>query len=51
VEVSEKESGKGTDRAELNCSVPKGTLLINMALLIVLGIICKGGKDLMRGKT
>ena len=41
-----EEPRDGTDGAELNKVVLKGTMFINKALLVVLCIVCKSGKDL-----
>jgi hypothetical protein len=46
MEACEEEPGKGTDGAQLDHPMSKCTMLINMALLIVFGVIRKSGDTL-----
>jgi hypothetical protein len=51
MEVGKEQPSKSPDGAQLNYSVPERAMLINTALLIVLGIICKGSEDLRSKPT
>ena len=45
MKVSEEKEGDATDRAKLDLAVPNRPMLVKAAVLVVLGVIGKGGED------